>query len=92
MTVSVSLTCASFIVNGMVAFCPTSSSTSCSTTRREAGELGLDRVLAGRQVEQAVLAAFVGDRDDLAARRLIGGGDADAGQNRFGVVDGRADD
>ena len=30
--------------------------------------------------------------DDLAARRLIGGRDADAGQHRLGFVDGGADD
>ena len=86
MTVSVSVTDASFSVNGIVAFWPTSSSTSLNMTVEKPDSSACSGVLARRHVLQQVLALFVGHGRDRAAGRLIGGGDVDARQHRFRFV------
>ncbi len=59
---------------------------------RESRKLGLDGVLTRREPQQAVLALLVGDGRGNESRFLVRGRDVDAGQDRFRVVDRRADD
>ena len=91
-TVSVSLTGASFSVNGMFAFWPTRSSTFASTTVAKPDELGLQLVVAGGHVQQPVLAFDVRDRAELAAGVEIHRRHGHARKNRLRFVGDRADD
>ena len=91
-TVTVSFNCASFIMNGHGRVLPDQQLDIFHDDGREPGELGLHLVDAGRYVEERVLAAFVGDGDNLPATALIGRGDADARHDGLGLVDGRPDD
>ena len=60
--------------------------------RREAGQLGLQLVFAGRQLQQPVLAVLPADRNGLAAGFEVGGRDGRARQDRLGFVGDGADD
>ena len=58
----------------------------------EPAQLRLHFVVAGRELQHAVLAARIRDRDDLRAFRHVGHGDCHAGQHRLGLVGDGTDD